>query len=52
MDDHLNCFCFKYSEQDIITDYNKNGQSLILESIMNEKKCNGCLCSEKNPKGI
>lgn len=47
----LICYCFEYTADDIKNDYNKNGKSLILERITEEKKQNGCDCANKNPKG-
>jgi len=49
--DELICYCFKYTTADIGTDYKKNGKSLILEKIRNEKKQGSCDCISKNPKG-
>lgn len=45
------CFCFGYSESDLEQDVRKNGNSLIMEKIMAEKKAGGCQCELKNPKG-
>jgi hypothetical protein len=46
------CFCFNYTEEDILQDVLKNnGQSLILERIKGEKKKGGCQCHTKNPSG-
>jgi hypothetical protein len=50
MNDYI-CFCFEYTRQDIEEDLNKNGQSLIMEKIMAEKKFGNCQCATKNPKG-
>ena len=47
----LICYCFEYTVDDIKEDYNKNGKSLIHERIADEKKRNGCDCTNKNPKG-
>ncbi|MBW2028627.1 MAG: hypothetical protein JRH06_00805 [Deltaproteobacteria bacterium] len=49
--DELVCYCFGYSERDIVEDCSKNGRSLIMEKIMAEKKRGECDCSTKNPKG-
>jgi len=45
------CYCFGFSDEDILNDFFENGRSIILEKIINEKKAGGCNCSEKNPKG-
>jgi len=46
------CYCFGYSEKDIIKDVLANkGISTILERIGNEKKKGGCNCGTKNPLG-
>ena len=45
------CFCFGYSQEDIINDRNDNGRSLILEQIKLSKREGGCDCANKNPKG-
>ncbi|MBW2265761.1 MAG: hypothetical protein JRF28_06265 [Deltaproteobacteria bacterium] len=45
------CYCFDYSEDDIVKDIEKNGKSAIMERIMTEKKEGGCQCAIKNPKG-
>jgi hypothetical protein len=45
------CYCFDYTDEDIINDVKKNGHSKILEKILEEKKSGGCTCVEKNPKG-
>jgi hypothetical protein len=45
------CYCFGYTISDIKQDFLDNGQSLILEKIMVEKKLGGCDCGSKNPKG-
>ena len=50
MEDFI-CYCFEYTRQDIQTDYQKNGRSLILEKIQAEKKFGTCQCATKNPKG-
>ena len=36
--DPLICYCFGYSEHDIIEDARLNGKSVILERIMEQKK--------------
>ncbi|MBW1998011.1 MAG: hypothetical protein JRJ29_08630 [Deltaproteobacteria bacterium] len=49
--DKIICYCFGYTEQDIIEDYVENGRSLIMERILAEKKNGECDCSHKNPRG-
>jgi hypothetical protein len=48
---NLVCYCFGYSDEDILNDLDKNGRSTIFEKIMEAKKSGGCQCAEKNPKG-
>jgi hypothetical protein len=44
------CYCFGYSEEDIVRDVvENNGTSSILESIMNEKKKGTCRCETTHP---
>ena len=46
------CFCFGYTDKDIIEDVRKNiGKSTILEKIKTEKSKGGCNCAALNPKG-
>jgi len=46
------CYCFGYSEEDIIQDVlQNNGRSLIMERILVEKKAGGCSCGSKHPLG-
>ncbi len=46
------CYCFGYSEEDVIRDVLKNnGNSSILDRILNEKKKGGCHCSTNHPQG-
>lgn len=45
------CFCFGYSREDIIDDYQKWGESKILSRIIAEKRSGGCECQLKNPSG-
>ena len=48
----LICYCFEYSEEDIIMDVlENNGASLILEKILNEKKKGTCNCKFNHPLG-
>jgi hypothetical protein len=45
------CYCFNYTDADIIGDVLKNGgRSLIEERIANAKKAGTCQCGIKNPK--
>jgi len=47
----LICYCFNYSEQDIIDDFKThNGQSTILAKITVAKKGNSCQCDVKHPE--
>ncbi len=49
---NLVCYCFGYTEDDIIRDVRENnGRSLIMEKIQAEKKRGGCRCKETNPLG-
>ena len=46
------CYCFGYSEEDIVEDVLANrGISTILERIVNEKKKGGCNCKFNHPEG-
>ena len=46
------CYCFGYSDEDIIKDVLANkGVSTILERIVNEKKTGGCNCWTNHPLG-
>jgi len=46
------CYCFGYSEEDIIRDVLDNkGVSTILARIANEKKKGGCNCGTNHPLG-
>jgi hypothetical protein len=46
----LICYCFGYSEDDIIHDVRENnGMSSILEKILNEKKKGTCRCGTTHP---
>lgn len=48
----LICYCFGYSEEDIIRDAIENsGSSSILERILNEKKKGTCRCGTTHPLG-
>ncbi len=47
----LICYCFGYSEDDIVRDFAVNGRSTILQKILSEKKAGACRCAETNPLG-
>jgi hypothetical protein len=48
---HLVCYCFEYSEADIIADVRaNNGKSLILERIAEARRNNSCQCDDKHPE--
>lgn len=50
--DRMVCYCFNYTEKDIIDDVFANkGESRIMKRIMAEKKAGNCQCEQKNPKG-
>ncbi len=50
MEKNLICYCFGYSEEDIIRDVRENnGTSFILEKILKEKKNGTCRCSTTHP---
>ena len=52
MEKNLICYCFGYSEEDIIRDVRENkGASTILEKILNEKKKGACNCKFNHPEG-
>ncbi len=52
MERMLICYCFGYSEEDIIRDVLENeGTSYILERILSEKKKGTCRCSTTHPLG-
>jgi len=52
MEKKLICYCFGYSEEDIIRDVLENkGASSVLERILNEKKKGTCNCKYNNPEG-
>jgi hypothetical protein len=48
--DNLICYCFEYTKDDIEQDFTRNGRSIIMEKIAEEKKAGGCDCANKNPK--
>lgn len=52
MEKNLICYCFRYSEEDIIMDVIENsGSSSILERILSEKKKGTCNCKYNHPEG-
>ena len=47
----LVCYCFGYSEEDIIRDLEENrGRSAILEKITAAKSSGGCHCETNHPE--
>jgi hypothetical protein len=50
--DKLICYCFNYTESDIVRDVMEQGKSTIEERIKAEKKLDGCECKTKNPEGV
>jgi len=47
----LICYCFEYTEDDIINDFKKNlGKSAILERITEARRNNTCQCDDKHPE--
>jgi hypothetical protein len=52
MEKALICYCFGYSEEEIIRDVREsNGSSSILERILNEKEKGSCRCAKTHPLG-
>lgn len=52
MAQNLICYCFRYTEEDIIRDvFENNGVSSILERIQSEKKKGTCNCKFNHPEG-
>jgi hypothetical protein len=52
MERKLLCYCFGYSEEDIIRDVVENeGTSSIMERILKEKKKGACRCGTTHPLG-
>lgn len=50
--DRLICYCFNYTESDLIKDVEQNrGRSLILEKIVEEKQQGNCRCQTEHPEG-
>ena len=47
----LICYCYGYTETDIIADYVKNkGRSSILAQITEARKNKTCQCDDKHPE--
>jgi hypothetical protein len=47
----LICYCFEYTEEDIINDFKANqGNSSILAKIAEAKRTNTCQCYDKHPE--
>lgn len=44
------CYCFKYTEEDIINDLDANGTSTIYERIVAAKHLHQCNCVAKHPE--
>ncbi|MDH7553064.1 MAG: hypothetical protein GYA16_11180 [Spirochaetes bacterium] len=44
------CYCFKYTEEDIINDLKANGSSTIYERIVAAKRLNQCNCAVNHPE--
>ena len=52
MKKNLICYCFRYSEDDIVRDVlEHNGASSILDRIRSEKKKGSCNCHNNHPEG-
>jgi len=52
MEKNLICYCFGYSEEDIIRDVTEHrGVSTIMEKILREKKKETCNCRVNHPEG-
>jgi hypothetical protein len=52
MKKNLICYCFGFSEEDIIRDVFENrGISSIVERILSEKKKGACNCKFNHPEG-
>ncbi len=44
------CYCFHYSEQDIVDDYKDHGTSTILAKIKDAKIGSACRCEQTHPE--
>lgn len=51
MSKDLICYCFNYTESDIVADILENRISTIEERIKAEKRAGACECATKNPSG-
>ncbi len=52
MEKNIICYCFGYSEEDIIRDIlENNGTSSVMERILAEKKNGACNCKNNHPEG-
>lgn len=47
----LICYCFGHTAEDLRQDIRRHGRSLIMESIVAEKKKGRCRCAQTNPAG-
>ena len=45
------CYCFNHTEQDIIDDVRRHGNSRILAEIKMARAMGRCQCLEKHPRG-
>lgn len=48
---HIICYCFGYTDEEILNEFKETGRSHIMEKITAEKKTDGCDCAARNPKG-
>lgn len=47
----LICYCFEYTEEDIVNDFKvNNGKSPLMEKIIEARKTNICQCYDKHPE--
>ena len=52
MEKNLICYCFGYTDADLMEAIRENqGRSLIIERILSEKKKGACNCAATNPLG-
>ena len=48
---NLICYCFEYTEEDIINDFKVNGdKSSIMAKITEARRNNICQCDDKHPE--
>lgn len=45
------CYCFGYTESDIVEDLQQHSRSLITENILAAKRAGRCQCATRNPTG-